>query len=79
MVYLEFLEEVDGVVYYEYMPERRDAERGVVAIDRGTRERTLVKLSPASDMSMYYAHAWSRIDQMLDDGELKLQAYAAWY
>ena len=81
MVYLEFIEELDnGDVVYSYMPERKDADKGIVSVNRYTRERKKIKDSAdGGRWSAYHGHAWLRIEEILDAGELKKEAYAAWY
>jgi len=79
VVYLEYVETKGDEVIYDYMPERKDAPRGTVSVNRKTRKRSLLKKSSENELSMYRGHAWRRIDQMLDDGHLKQETYAAWY
>ena len=79
MVYLEYVETRGDEVVYDYMPERKDALRGTVSVNRKTRERSLLKKSSADELSWYSCHAWRRIEQMLDDGHLKQETYSAWY
>ena len=64
----------------DYMPERKDADKGIVSVNRYTRERKKIKGSAdGGRWSAYHGHAWRRIEEMLDAGELKKEAYAAWY
>lgn len=68
-------------VVYDYAPEKKDARRGTVAVDRETRERFLIAKSPDEprSLSCYRGHAWNGIDIMLDDGNLLEETYNAWY
>ena len=79
MVYLEYVGEQNGDVIYDYMPERKNADRGRISVNRETRERKLLKRSADDRSFNYHGHAWLRIDQMLDEGSLKRETYAAWY
>lgn len=79
MVYLEFVR-IDGdEVVYNYRPEDETAAYGTISVNRVTRKRTLIKTSETNSMSEYYRHGWKRIDLMLDAGDLKQKAVAAWY
>lgn len=79
MVYLEFVSDDGSWVIYDYMPEKRDASRGTIAVSRETGERRLLKRSPAGELSAYHSHAWRRVEEMIEDGVLKHEAYSAWY
>ena len=79
MVYLEYVKEADDEVVYDYMPEREDAPRGTVSVNRKTRKRSLLKKSSENELSWYRGHAWRRIEQMLDDGRLENRTCSAWY
>ena len=79
MVHLEFVSDDGTLVTYDYMPERRDAPRGTVAVNRVTGERILIKKAEENELSWYRGGAWRRIEQMIGDGELKTETYAAWY
>lgn len=79
MVYLELVGIEGDEVVYDYMPERKDADRGTVAVNRKTGERTLRKQSADGLWSAYHRQAWKRIEEMIAEGELKQDAYAAWY
>ena len=80
MVYLKFVvENDDGEIIYDFMPESPHAKPGSVSVNRITHERKLIRKSPDSPLSMYHAHAWKRVDQMIVDNNLKQETYAAWY
>ena len=79
MVYLEYVREANDEVVYDYMPEREDAPRGTVSVNRKTRKRSLLKASSENELSMYRRQAWRRVDQMLDAGHLEQKTYSAWY
>lgn len=79
MVYLEFVSDEGSWVTYDYMPEKRDASRGTIAVSRETGERRLLKMSPVGEWSAYHGHAWRRVDEMIKDGILKHETYSAWY
>lgn len=78
MVYLELIEDTNDRVVYDFMPETRQAARGRIAVDKATREKTLITESPDAESSAYKAHAARRIVEMLDSGNLKKETYAAW-
>ena len=79
MVYLEFVEERNNDIVFDYMPEHETADRGRVAVNRNTGERKLLKKSLDDEGFNYRSHAWRRIEQMIADGEIKQQAFSAWY
>lgn len=78
MIHLEFVRD-DAVITYDYMPERKDASRGTVAVNWVTGERTLVRKAGESELSWYRGHAWRRVEQMLEDGDLRKENCSVWY
>lgn len=79
MVFLEYVRTEGDEVIYDYMPEKEDAPRGTISVNRRTRERSLLKESSADEQQWFMAHAWMRIEQMLDAGRLEKKTYAAWH
>lgn len=79
MVHLEFVSDDGVVVTYDYMPERKDASRGTVAVNRVTGERILVRKAEENELSWYRGHAWRRIEKMLEDGDLRKETCSIWY
>lgn len=64
MVFLEFVSDDGAEVVYDYMPERKDAARGTVSVNRTTRERKLIKRSPDGERPAYHSQAWKRVEQL---------------
>ena len=81
MVYLEFVEErANGDVVYDYIPEKKTADRGTVLVNRDTRKPKKLKGSSDGDWwPEYYNRAWKRVVEIIDAGELKQATYSAWY
>ena len=73
------LVEAGNMPTYDYYPESFSEEPGRVAVDATTRERILLSRAPSDPADTYKIHAWQRIEQMLDAGELLSETYAAWY
>lgn len=81
MVYLEFVQEkVNGEVIYDYMPEKRTADRGRISFNRKTGEKKLIKGSRDGDWwPEYLRHAMIRLEEMVESDNLAAETYAAWY
>ena len=79
MVYLEFVSDDGDRVVYDYIPQREDAPRGTLFVSRSDGQRGLIKKSPADDWSEYRGKAWSLIEHMIREGNLKEKTWAAWY
>lgn len=78
MVRLRLVEAGD-MPTYDYFPESFSEEPGRIAVDAKTRERISISQAPSDPTDAYKFHAWRRIEQMLDAGELLSETYAAWY
>lgn len=79
MVYLEFVG-IDGAnVVHDYKPESKDAPSGRIAMNRKTKKRRIIDEAKGDEWSAYKGHAWKRIGEMIDAGELKKETYSAWY
>ena len=79
MVYIELTDKTPERVYYDYMPESQDAERGSISVDRHTLEWRLERVSPASSWSEYYFKAAARAAQLVSSNDNRKLAYAAFY
>lgn len=79
MVYLEFVSDDGDMVVYDYMPQREDAPRGTLFVNRSDGQRGLIKKSSADDWSEYRGQAWSLIEEMIKSGNLKEKTGTAWY
>ena len=79
MVFLELVDASGDEVVYDYMPERKDAPRGRVSVNKTTRDRKWLKPSEDGEWSAYRGHAWYRIDKMIDKGEYPNTDVSVWY
>ena len=80
MVYLELVEDDGATVVYDYMLGSKDTKRGTVSVNRKTREKKLLRKSPdGGSLSMHHICAWKRIEEMLDSGTVKQEAFSVWY
>ena len=79
MVFLELVSMEGDEVTYDYMPESKDAPRGTLSVNRSTGVRTLHSKSSDDELPWYRCHAWSRIDEMIVDGNLESVTASAWY
>ena len=77
MVYLEYVDTVGTEVIYDYMPERKDADRGRISVDMNTGERKLIKQSKDEPSSWYSCHAWDGVCDMISSNDLKKSACIA--
>ena len=82
MVYLVYKEENDnGDIMYNYYPEKMSNAPGIVAINRYTGKRILIKESPyeKDGVKWYRFHAWRGIEKMLKDGVMSEEFCIMWY
>ena len=78
MVFLEYVDTVGAEVIYDYMPKRKDADRGRISVDMNTRERKLIKMSKDEPSSWYRCHAWDGVCEMISSNDLKKSVCIAW-
>lgn len=79
MVYLKYVSADGDEVIYNYMPEKKDTPKGRISLNSKIRECAWLSPPCEGELSWYREHAWRRIEEMLDKGELKQSPYEAWY
>ncbi|MDO4755056.1 MAG: hypothetical protein Q4A54_01845 [Parabacteroides sp.] len=66
-------------VQYKFFPEGKESDYGIIQIDIGTLERSLIKDTDKKHASMYKGQAWRKISQYIAEGKFPETAMAAWY
>ena len=79
MVYLELVSFDGSKAVYDYMPERKDADRGRVSYDTATKKRDIIKKSLDDSGFNYAGYAFKRIDEYIANGKFETSGVVSWY
>jgi hypothetical protein len=66
-------------VQYKFFPEGNESDYGIIQVDIGTLNRSLIKDTDANYASTYKGHALYKISQYVEKGEFPETAISIWY